>query len=313
MTRALFVTLLSLSLGASALTARGLVPATPAGCELARHVHVPAHLPDSAPLVVVLHGCAHSAEQMAREVGWNELADRHGFCVLYPEQPRCANPLGCFNWFEPHHTARGQGEMKAIKAMVDQVRAERSIDPARIYVTGFSAGGAMAVALMSCYPEIFAGGAVMSGLPYRIASGAAEGFIAMSMSRDRTPKEWGDLVRGAVPGYPGRYPPVVVFHGQSDRMVVPANARELVEQWTDVHGTDAIADATETIHGHRRTTYAGPAGKPVVELYEVAGLPHAVAVDPGTGPQQGGTVGQYSRAADLCSAYRSLAFWGLAP
>lgn len=127
-----------------------------AQCDLRRHSYVPAGLQPMAPLVVVLHGCAQTAAQVAADSAWNQLADRHGFAVLYPEQQRCANPLGCFNWFDPQHTTRGRGEAHAIKAWVDELKAQHNLDPARIHVAGFSAGAAMTTALLACYPEVFA-------------------------------------------------------------------------------------------------------------------------------------------------------------
>ena len=61
--------------------------------------YVPKDLPESAPLVVVLHGCTQTAGAYDFGTGWSTLADRHGFAMLYPEQRRTNNPLRCFNWF----------------------------------------------------------------------------------------------------------------------------------------------------------------------------------------------------------------------
>ena len=71
------------------------------------------------------------------------LAKRSGFVLVYAEQSRTNNPNRCFNWFRPHNARRGSGEALSIRQMVTRMRRSRSIDPARIFITGLSAGGAM--------------------------------------------------------------------------------------------------------------------------------------------------------------------------
>src|SRR5476649_921006 len=56
-------------------------------------VHVPAKLPKTAPLVVILHGCGQTAAGYALGTGWRDAADRLGFVLLAPEQPS-ANNMG---------------------------------------------------------------------------------------------------------------------------------------------------------------------------------------------------------------------------
>jgi poly(3-hydroxybutyrate) depolymerase len=116
------------------------------------------------PLVVVLHGCAQSAETFARQAGWLALADRYGFVVVAAEQSGASNPNRCFNWFEPQDSRRGEGEAASIAAMVAHAVRTQGVDPKQVYVTGLSAGGAMTAVMLVAYPEVFAGGAVVAGL-----------------------------------------------------------------------------------------------------------------------------------------------------
>src|SRR5262245_52717305 len=131
---------------------------------------VPAGLPSGAPLVVVLHGCTETASSYSTQTGWGDLATRFGFATVFAEQQTANNSLGCFNWFQPSDTSRGQGEALSIQQMVDHMKSTRGSDPARIFVTGISAGGIMTEVMMATYPDVFAAGAVMSGAPYACAS-----------------------------------------------------------------------------------------------------------------------------------------------
>jgi poly(3-hydroxybutyrate) depolymerase len=115
-------------------------------------VHVPEHLPADAPLVVALHGCSQSAEQYDVGTGWSMLADKLGFAVVYPEQQPANNPQNCFSWFSPGDIARDQGEALSIRQMVAHAVASFGVDPRRVFVTGLSAGGAMASVMLATYP-----------------------------------------------------------------------------------------------------------------------------------------------------------------
>src|SRR5258707_261427 len=128
------------------------------------------YLPDSLSprpaLVVVLHGSMQSAANYDHGAGWSTLADRYGFALLMPEQSRKNNLTRSFNWFQRNDTQRGEGEAHSIVQMVEQMVRDHDIDRRRIFVTGLSAGGAMTLAMLATYPDVFAAGAVIAGLPY---------------------------------------------------------------------------------------------------------------------------------------------------
>ena len=132
--------------------------------------YVPEQLPRAPALVVVLHGCGQTAAAYDFGTGWSTLAKRYGFALLMPEQQRANNANTCFNWFNPGDIARGRGEAASIRQMIARMVADHEIDPRRIYITGLSAGGAMTSVMLAVYPEVFAGGAIIAGLPYGIAS-----------------------------------------------------------------------------------------------------------------------------------------------
>ena len=144
---------------------------------LAMHAYAPQGVGTSPALVVALHGCTQSADSYDQGTGWSDLADRFGFVVVFPEQQPANNPKNCFSWFLPGDTARDSGEALSIRQMVAKATEEFGVDRSRIFVTGLSAGGAMTSAMLATYPEVFAGGAIIAGLPY--GAPPQEAFEAM--------------------------------------------------------------------------------------------------------------------------------------
>jgi poly(hydroxyalkanoate) depolymerase family esterase len=277
------------------------------------YLHVPARVARGAPLVVVLHGCTQQAAAMVNS-GIEALAEQHGFVVLYPQQKSANNPASCFNWGgeygDPANLIRGQGENQSIIQMVDKVEADHGTDPAGVFVFGFSAGGGMAAVMLATWPERFAAGVIGAGVPYRCATDLSGSIACMNLAanpdRKREPAAWGDLVRAAS-SHTGPWPRVLVLHGERDTTVHPDGSAELVEQWTDVHGTDAAPDATDLVAGHQRLSFKA-GDRVVVERWTIAGMGHAVPVDAAGGC---GTPGAYFEDRGLCAAAEALRFFGL--
>lgn len=272
--------------------------------------YVPPGLPANAPLVVAMHGCSQSAASYDAETGWQMLAQRWQFALLLPQQQSANNSSTCFNWFEAGDTARGSGEALSIKQMVDRMQADHGGDPTRVYVTGLSAGGAMTSVMMATYPEVFAGGAIVAGLPYRCATSQSAAFSCMNPGTDLTPAQWGDKVRAAS-SHTGTWPIVSIWHGDADYVVRPANLTESMQQWTNMHGIDQTADVSDTVGGFPHKVYKDAAGTPRVETYAITGMGHGTPVDPGTGETQCGTAGAYLLDVNLCSSYYIGHFWSL--
>lgn len=276
--------------------------------------HVPASMPANAPVVVVLHGCTQSAAAMEAS-GWTAAANTYKFYVVYAQQQSANNSNNCFNWFEPGDTARGGGEALSIKQMVDKMKATYSVDPARVFVAGFSAGGYMTPVMLATYPDVFAGGAVNAGGPYGCASNVSQAFTCMDPGVTKTPTAWGDAVRNAFPGYTGARPRVSIWHGTSDGTVKVMNLTEAMKQWTDVHGIDQTADTSETVAGFPHKVYRNASGQALVETYELTNMGHAVAVDPQLtlpgGSSPCGSTGTYFADVNLCATYAQAQFYGL--
>ena len=273
--------------------------------------YVPAGLAAGAPLVVVLHGCTQNAAAYDHGAGWSTLADRHGFALLFPEQQRANNANLCFNWFQAADTTRGAGEVLSIRDMVTQAIALYALDPARVYVTGLSAGGGMTAALLAAYPDVFAGGAVIAGLPYGAADGVQQAFEAMFQVRHRSAPEWGGLVRAASP-HRGPWPQVQVWHGDADATVKPGNADELVKQWGDVHGV-VQPPVTARVDGALHRAWREPSGRVVLESYRVPGLAHGTPLHTEAADldQSMGAAAPHMLEAGISSTWHIARSWGL--
>lgn len=277
------------------------------GALLAR-TYLPPRLQDGAALVVVLHGCTQTAAGYDHGAGWSTLADRHGFALLFPEQQRANNANLCFNWFEPGDIRRGQGEALSISQMVEAITARHRLDRRRVFVTGLSAGGAMTTVMLATYPELFAGGAVIAGLPYGSAATIPEAFDRMRGHGFPDGERLQALLRGAS-SHEGPWPVLSVWHGSADRTVHPANAAAIIEQWRGIQGLAAEPDASEQVDGHRRRVWRSLEGRDLIEEYGIGGMGHGTPLaDDGIGQP-----GPFMLRAGISSSQRIAGFWGLTP
>jgi feruloyl esterase len=273
--------------------------------------YMPPRLADNPALVVVLHGCTQTAASYNFGAGWSTLADRYGFALLMPEQQRSNNLNGCFNWFQPEDTRRDQGEAASIRQMIEKMVSEKDIDPRRVFITGLSAGGAMTSAMLACYPELFAGGAIIAGLPYGTADNVQQAFVSMFQCPTRSAQEWGDLVRAAVPLHDGPWPRISVWHGNVDKTVIPPNAGEILKQWTNVHGLQVTPSSQVTVDGYPRQTWFNQAGEELIESYTIIQMAHGTPLASGEADFECGVAGPFLLEVGISSSFHIAKFFGL--
>jgi poly(hydroxyalkanoate) depolymerase family esterase len=271
---------------------------------------VPDNLQPSPALVVVLHGCGQNAAGYDFGAGWSTLAKHFGFALLMPEQQASNNANGCFNWFNPEDSRRGRGEACSIRQMIARMVSEHKIDKHRIFVTGLSAGGAMTSVMLATYPEVFAGGAIIAGLPYGVAKNVREALNGMFQSHTRPARELGDLVRKAS-NHRGPWPKVSVWHGSADRTVNPANADEIVKQWLDVHQLPSSPMSEGTVDGYPRQVWWDSDGETVIECYTITDMAHGTPLGTAENDQRYGMQGAFLIEAGISSSYHIANFFGL--
>ena len=222
-------------------------------------LYVPSRRAVPSPLLVMLHGCTQTPEDFAAGTRMNSLAEAAGALVLYPAQVASANQQRCWNWFNPADQQREAGEPAVIAGMVRHVLTEHGGDPARVFVAGLSAGGALAAIMARAYPDLFVAVGVHSGLACGAASDVASAFAAMRQGKAGS----GQLAVRCI-----------VFHGDADHTVNLRNAAAVASQ----AGATGQADVTQgQVPGglaYTRTRQHGAGGKPV-EQWVVHGAGHA--------------------------------------
>ena len=252
------------------------------------------------PLMVMLHGCGQTPDDFAVGTKMNDLAEQETFIVLYPAMNYIFNPLnptaefnvaGCWNWFLDNNQHRQGGEPQIISGMIQEVKDNYTIDSDKVYVAGFSAGGAMATILGVTYPDLFRGIGVCSGLAYDAvdvflptdpAAEAAQSVMFQGTSDAyqcgrNAYEEMGSLKRKM---------PVIVFHGICDTIVHPINGEQVMTQWAETNflvegGTGNVDDTpalvkADIVNGRSYTqhVYHDKSGSPLMELWMVDKLGH---------------------------------------
>lgn len=260
------------------------------------------------PLVVALHGCTQNAKTIANESGWNDLADTYGFYVIYPQQRNINNPSGCFNWFQDEDATKDKGEVASVWEMIDFAKDSLDIDTSRIFIYGLSAGAAMSMAMMADYPQLFNMGAILAGGPFLPGKNPFEAMSQMENPKEFTTNELVGHVVVQNPTYNGRYPRVLVFHGDDDKVVNPKNAELIIRQWAPLLHADSVPTKTEARFDGKdditRKAYCSKDGTEQIIYYKVANLGHTLMVAPNdTTITGGGRTGMFSVDKGFFSTY----------
>ncbi|MGI5373530.1 extracellular catalytic domain type 1 short-chain-length polyhydroxyalkanoate depolymerase [Streptomyces sp. CA-251387] len=243
---------------------------------LRMYLYVPDSVRPNPAVLVAVHWCTGSGPDMYNGTEYDTLADQYGFVVVYPSVTRSSK---CFDVSSPQALKRGGGsDPVGIKSMVDWVTRTYDADTGRVFATGISSGAMMTNVLLGDYPDVFAAGAAFSGVPFgcfATTDGSEWNSACANGTVTRTPQEWGDLVRGAYPGYTGPRPRMQLWHGTEDDVLRYPNFGEMIKQWTNVQGVSQTPAATDTPQsGWTRTRYGGTGDRAPVEAISLQGVGH---------------------------------------
>lgn len=230
-------------------------------------LYVPAgYSGEAVPLVVMLHGCTQSPDDFAAGTRMNDLAEEQVFLVAYPAQAPSANRSKCWNWFSAGDQQRDRGEPSLIAGITRQIMGEFAVEPERVYIAGLSAGGCAAAIMGTTYPDLYAAIGVHSGLACGAASDISSAFAAMR--------------RGGSPGarrHGGPAVPTIVFHGDRDAIVNPANGDHVIAQSKAAAKLRTTVSRGEAPGGitYTRTVQTDDSGRPMLEHWTLHGAGHA--------------------------------------
>lgn len=239
-------------------------------------LYVPSHYRgDALPLIVMLHGCTQDADDFAAGTRMNALAETHGLIVAYPTQPQGANTSRCWNWFRPADQQRDRGEPSLIAGITREVMANYNVDPKRVFVAGLSAGGAMAAIAAQAYPDLYAAAGVHSGLPVGCAHDLPSALAAMRGGKTRFKAQKAGRA-DTLDAQPSPCP-LIVFHGDADATVHPANANALVHGFAASEATATRAPGASGRSRQHTVRHMTSAAGVEAELWIIHGAPHAWA------------------------------------
>jgi poly(hydroxyalkanoate) depolymerase family esterase len=299
-------------------------------------VCVPTDMPPGpAGLVVAMHGYTqgvvdpsspNQAWGFKSTSQWATLAQQHKFYVIFPDKGTQA-----FSWYAFFGTSgigRSDLEPSQIASMVKDVSAKYSIDPARVFANGLSAGAYMTTVMLATYPDVFAAGSMFEGGAYGCSTSCA------ALGKKGSGWTWpgnhaASLVTGAYPtvwqSATAKKPRLLVFQGDADGAVTPENMADVVQQWKGATGVTG-AGTTTTLKGHAYTEYTKD-GQTELATILMHGIGHGTPVDPGPGADQGGwdpvpsqtassdanAKQDWTNTAGIWGPYYSAKFFGLIP
>ncbi|KAJ8455455.1 hypothetical protein ONZ45_g18942 [Pleurotus djamor] len=217
--------------------------ANPTGVRM--FLYKPTALANPPPLIIASHYCTGTAQAYFQGTQYAQLADNHGFIVIYPHAPDSG---GCWDVHSSGTlTHDGGGDSLAIASMVRYAISNYGVDASRVFATGTSSGAMMTNVLLGAYPDLFKAGSLFAGVPYGCFEGPGMWNSQCSQGQlIKTPQQWGDQARSGYPGFTGQRPKVQFWHGTQDEILNAQNFQEQIKQWTNVFGVSQTPTSTET-------------------------------------------------------------------
>jgi acetylxylan esterase len=254
------------------------------------YIYVPDQLAAKPPVLVASHHCQGTAASTYSETksSFVSQADKSGFIIIFPE----ATGHNCWDVGSTKSLKHdGGGDTHAIAQMVRYTLTKYSADAARVYAFGGSSGAMMTQALMGVYPELFAAGVAVSGVPCGCWAVDYTGDVASNGQWSgpcaggqvtKTAQQWGDLVRSMFAGYTGHRPRLQLWHGAADTTISFKNQAEAVKEWTNVLSLSSAPTTSDTKFGGTHELWKNACGFGVLETFSIDGAGHGVNWDVNT-------------------------------
>ena len=108
-------------------------------------IYVPQNLQAKPPVVLVLHACAWTAGNFFATTKYGQLADQHGYVLIYGQTPTDG---ACWDVSSKQSlTHDGGSDSTGLANMIRYALQKYNGDASRVYVTGESSGAMMTVSL----------------------------------------------------------------------------------------------------------------------------------------------------------------------
>jgi polyhydroxybutyrate depolymerase len=168
------------------------------GLDRQYRIHIPDDLPESAPLVVALHGYGGTNNGMMNNYGWVELADERGFVVAFPNGTRDQWNARFWDVGYEFHQGLNIDDDGFLRALTQHLQELHGLDVNRTFVTGFSNGADMCFQLACREPETFMAfapiiGTMMDSLYTSCVPAINRSILAMNATDDNTTLYEGDM------------------------------------------------------------------------------------------------------------------------
>jgi poly(hydroxyalkanoate) depolymerase family esterase len=195
-------------------------------------VYLPANYDPSTPasMIMLLHGCHQTEEDIASISAMDLIADREHCIVVYPYVTSYLGmrTLNCWGWWQARHRRRGSGEVADLHRIATHVAQTYNIDPGRWHICGLSSGAAMTVASLVAYSDVWTSGASVAGIAYGERARAVR-FSQHVPIKHKAMHELVSHMRRNLASNPA--PPLLIVQSIEDRTVGPKCACDLRDAW----------------------------------------------------------------------------------
>ncbi len=254
-------------------------------------------------LVVMLHGCAQSGEQLAEQSGLMSFAQQKNIALLIPQQDIKNNIKQCFNWFSNQDIDKNQGESLSIKNMILSMKQMTGAED--VYIIGLSAGGAMVSSLLVNYPDLFKAGAIIAGISYPCADNLIKAISCMRSGPAESPQALAEQVK-KLQGSRSHWPRLSIWTGDQDSIVAPKNAQALSQLWRTLNQIKSEGQS-DNKKGVQITRWYKENKTPHVELITITNIDHGWPVNPLQ--EYGGEIGPFLLSAPLSATTHIMNFF----